>query len=520
MIQGLICTVFYRLMLIRSLQSSGGAERASIRIMNDPKKTPPPLPNIFSTQGLHPIDQGPSSMGTETHSVAFNRLNDYLQLETCSISIVKGGMGDQVSQFTKDIIRIGAHPRCDVIINDGTVSRFHCEIHKHEDGYRLVDEGSTNGTYIGQLRIRDVYLHSGCEFQIGNTTLSFSPQIEQISVEESAKSSCGPLIGGSHQMRGIYGLIDKLAPSDLSVVVQGETGTGKELVAQAIHERSRRADKPLVIFDCSAVPEHLIESELFGHEKGAFSGAIRTHAGVFEQADGGTLFLDELGELAVSLQPKLLRALESGMIRRVGGERTIKVDVRVISATNRNLEEMVKDQTFRQDLFYRLAKVQIPLPPLRDREGDVVMIAEHFLERLNQQNQGYRHIAGITPNALHQLAAWSWPGNVRELRNVIERAYTFADRDMIHSADLTAQIQTVQAQQVIADQGKGALNFDIPDNYSLKEAKERIISTFEKDYLQQLLDRHQNNISAVSREAGIDRRHVYRLMKKYGLDSL
>ena len=488
--------------------------------MNDPKKIPPSIPHIFSTQGLQAMGGISASLESETRSVAFDQLNDYLQLETCSISVIKGGTNSELLSFSKDIIRIGAHPRCDVIINDGTVSRFHCEVHKHEDGYRLIDENSTNGTYIGQLRIRDVYLHAGCEFQIGNTTLSFSPQVEKISVEESAQSSCGPLIGGSYQMRSIYSLIERLAPSDLSVVIQGETGTGKELVAQAIHQLSRRANKPLIIFDCSAVPEHLIESELFGHEKGSFSGAIRTHSGVFEQADGGTLFLDELGELSTSLQPKLLRALESGMIRRVGGEQTIKVDVRVISATNRNLEEMVREQTFRQDLFYRLAKVQLPLPPLRDREGDIVMIAEHFLARLNQQNEGYRHISGITPNALHQLAAWSWPGNVRELRNVIERAYTFADREMIHSADLTTQIQAVQAQQVVEDQGQGSLNFDIPDNYSLKEAKERIISTFEKDYLQQLLDRHQNNISAVSREAGIDRRHVYRLMKKYNLDSL
>ena len=462
----------------------------------------------------------PASVDSETYSINLNAIQDALRFETCVINVEKGPEAGTSKQFSKDVIRIGAHPRCDVIINDGTVSRFHCEIRRHSDGYRLVDDGSTNGTYINKLRICEVYLHAGCTFQIGNTTLSFSPQVEEIAQGESEQSKCGPLIGGSRQMRSIYHLISKVAPSDLSVVVQGETGTGKELVAQAVHELSRRSEKPFVVFDCSAVPEHLIESELFGHEKGSFSGAIRTHAGVFEQADGGTLFLDELGELAVALQPKLLRALESGMIRRVGGERTIKVDVRVISATNRDLEQMVNEQTFRQDLFYRLAKVQLQLPPLRDREGDIKMISEHFLERLNQQNEGYRHIQGITPNALHQLVAWSWPGNVRELRNVIERAYTFADREMIHSADLSAQIQTVQAQTLSEERGQESLNFDIPENYSLKEAKERIISSFEKDYLQQLLEKHQNNISAVSREAGIDRRHVYRLMKKYQLDSI
>ena len=489
-------------------------------------KTPPPLPlSIRAPLGrTHTSSEltshkSTSPLDSATKAVSIDLLRDHLSVEKCKLQIIHSATPQEALQFSKDIVRIGSSPRCDVILNDGTVSRFHCEIHKHEDGYRLIDEGSTNGTYIGRLKIREVYLHSGCEFQIGNATLRFSPEVEQITVEESSQSNCGPLIGGSRQMRGIYTLIKKVAPSDLSVVVQGETGTGKELVAQAIHQYSRRADQPLVVFDCSAVPEHLIESELFGHEKGSFSGAVRTHAGVFEQADGGTLFLDELGELSISLQPKLLRALESGMIRRVGGERSIKLDVRVISATNRDLEEMVRERTFRQDLFYRLAKVQLQLPPLNERGHDIQMISEHFLTRLNEQNEGYRHLRGITPNALHQLSAWTWPGNVRELRNVIERAYTFAEGEMIHSADLTTQLQMLQAHTA-DNQSSGGLNFDVPDSYSLKEAKERIIASFEKDYLVQLLERHQGNISAVSREAGIDRRHVYRLMKKYEIDSV
>ena len=460
-----------------------------------------------------------SSESEETRSVSYDSLDQSITVETCSVVIVKGENSGQKLTFSKDVIRIGAHSKCDLIINDGTVSRFHCEILKHNRGYRLVDEGSTNGTYVGRLRVRDVDLYSGCEFQIGNTTLSFTPELEKLSLEEVQLNSYGPLIGGSGEMRSIYALSNKIAPSDLSVVIHGETGTGKELVAQALHQFSRRADQPLVVFDCSAVPEHLIESELFGHERGAFSGAIRQHAGVFEQADGGTLFLDELGELAYSLQPKLLRALESGMIRRVGGEKAIKVDVRVISATNRNLEEMVRDNRFRQDLYYRLAKVQLHLPPLRDRGQDILMIAEHFLERLNQQNIGYRSIQGITPNAMQQLMAWEWPGNVRELRNVIERAFAFADRELIHSSDLSTQMQTVHARRDSASHAAPSINFDIPESFSLKEAKERLISNFEKEYLLQLLERHQNNISAVSREAGIDRRHVYRLMKKYGLNS-
>ncbi len=479
--------------------------------MKDPRsKLGKQLTNRLSNsqqEGLLNIDM-------ETQNVSLSDLNESIQVETCSISIVKGDQKGNVFSLSKDVIRVGAHPRCDIQIVDGTVSRFHCEIHRDQDGYRLIDEGSTNGTYVGDLRIRDIYLSAGREFQIGNTTLSFSPITEQISLTDSPLEQLGPLIGGSRQMRKLYTLIQKVAPSDLSVVIEGETGTGKELVAQAIHQLSRRSEKDLIVFDCSAVPEHLIESELFGHEKGAFSGAVRAHAGLFEQADGGTLFLDELGELPTNLQPKLLRALESGIIRRVGGESVKKVDVRAISATNRDLGEMVKLGSFRQDLYYRLAKVKVTLPPLKERRGDPSKIAKYFLDVLNKKNEGYKHIKGITPNALHRLEGWEWPGNVRELRNMIERAYTFADREMIHSADLMDQLDP---EHLDDDSYLGGVHtpLEIPDNFSLKEAKERIIESFEKDYLQQLLVKNEFNISAVSRDAGIDRRHVYRLIKKY-----
>jgi transcriptional regulator with GAF, ATPase, and Fis domain len=454
---------------------------------------------------------------SETHAISISDLQ-VIQVETCLLRVLKGTRAGEFVNTSKDVIRIGAHPKCDMIINDDTVSRFHCEIHKEGDHYVLIDQGSTNGTYVDNLRIKEVYLHIGCEFTIGNTILAFSNQIEDIKVESSARNHYGSLIGSSDQMRSLYGMLDKIAPSDLSVVIQGETGTGKELVAQALHDNSRRTTKSLVVFDCSAVPEYLIESELFGHEKGSFSGAIRTHQGVFEQAEGGTLFLDELGELSIHLQPKLLRALESGVIRRVGGERSVRVDVRVVSATNRDLETMVQEGKFRQDLFYRLAKVQVVLSPLRNRSNDVVLIANHFIKRLNKKNQGYRSISGLHQSAIEALKKWEWPGNVRELRNVIERAYTFADHSRIYAEDLSTHIHQVQEKQVIEMTGPSALDLDIPESCSLKEAKERIISSFEKEFLLQLLDKHRYNISAVSREAGIDRRHVYRLIKKYQLD--
>ncbi|MBM4291195.1 MAG: FHA domain-containing protein [Deltaproteobacteria bacterium] len=458
----------------------------------------------------------------KTHAIDLGALERLIHVETCALLITSGPRAGYEASFSKDVVRVGAHPRCDFIVEDGTASRFHCELRREERGYMLVDHDSTNGTFVGDLRVREVYLHPGCEFTLGATRVRFTPRAEELRVGQSAQQSCGPLIGASPEMRALYALIDKVAPSDLSVLIEGETGTGKELAAQAIHARSRRAQGPLVVFDCSAVPEQLIESELFGHERGSFSGALKTHRGLFEQAEGGTLFLDELGELALHLQPKLLRALESGVVRRVGGEQPVRVDVRVVCATNRDLRAMVDAGAFRQDLYYRLAKVQVRLPPLRARGEDVGLIAERFVERLNEQNRGIRYLQGIDAEARALLCRWSWPGNVRELRNVIERAYAFAEAAWVRAADLSEHIRCVQERAALAPGGQreAELNFDLPERCSLKEAKERIIATFEREYLLQLLERHQRNISAVAREAGIDRRHVYRLLQKYGVDYL
>jgi DNA-binding NtrC family response regulator len=378
--------------------------------------------------------------------------------------------------------------------------------------------------------VREAYLNPGCELTLGQVKVRFQPYTEEVRLEVSERSSMGQMVGSSPEMRALYALIDKVAPSDISALIEGETGTGKELVAQALHERSHRAHKPFVVFDCSAVPEHLIESELFGHERGAFSGATRQHKGVFEQADGGTLFLDELGELALHLQPKLLRALESGAVKRVGGEGLVRVDVRVIAATNQPLFELMERGGFREDLYYRIAKLHIALAPLRSRGDDVLVISQRFLERLNQQNEGRRFVEGMDEEASALLRAWSWPGNVRELRNVIERAYTFAERQQISAQDLPVRLRDVWAAQTGEELERSEVSaglkenegteglYEIPDCYSLKEAKELIISRFERSYLVQLLSRHDSNISAVAREAGIDRRHVYRLMKKYHVE--
>ena len=454
-----------------------------------------------------------------TVEVSVGAITDIIHLEQCKLVVVDGASRGTELVLSKPIIRIGANEKNDLVLEDNTVSRFHCEIRHIGEEYLLVDRQSTNGTYVGSLRVREAFLYPNCEMLVGNSLVRFQPLVEEVPIFPIKRNRYGSLIGAAPRMRDIYGIIDKVGPSELSVVVEGETGTGKELVARALHERSRRERGPLVIFDCSAFPATLLESELFGHEKGAFSGAIRTHRGVFERAEGGTIFFDELGEMSLSLQPKFLRALESGEVRRVGGERTIKVDVRVVAATNRDLASMVEEGAFRQDLFYRLAKVRFTLPALRDRIDDIDLLVDHFLAEQRERNPTWV-VRRFSDEALELLCSYDWPGNVRELRNVVERASTFCDTEVVEIRDLPADLQArvgraSKTTPTLAPPASMGLAGEIEPGTGLKEAKEKMVAQFERDYLVSLLDRHQMNISKVAREAGIDRRHVYRLMRKY-----
>ena len=453
---------------------------------------------------------------TESETVAF-RVDDKahrITIEKCRLVVIEGA--DQGKEFVLDkpIIRIGTNERNDLVLEDETVSRFHCEVRRVGEEYALVDRQSTNGTYVGDLRLVEGVLYPQCKFQLGATVLQFAPLVEEVDVRPISGVQYGDIIGGSAAMQHVFGLIDKIAPSELSAVISGETGTGKELAARALHRQSARSEGPFVVFDCSAFPDNLLESELFGHERGAFSGAIKTHKGVFERANRGTLFLDELGEMAVTLQPKFLRALENGEIRRVGGERPIKVDVRVVAATNRNLRAMIDEGTFRQDLFYRLAKVMVDLPPLRKREGDLRRLAEHFLDQLRTRQPKFISATSFSAQALEIMFQYDWPGNVRELRNIVERAATFANADSVTLDDLPGELQ---ARMGRTGKRRTGSHMVVPGS-GLKEAKEQMITEFERSYLIDLLERNNMNITKVAREAGIDRRHVYRLLKKYGLE--
>jgi DNA-binding NtrC family response regulator len=300
-------------------------------------------------------------------------------------------------------------------------------------------------------------------------------------------------------MRRLFALLGDISPNDATVLIEGETGTGKELIAEEIHNPSPRRDGPFIVFDCGAVPRELIESSLFGHMKGSFTGAIGDRKGAFAEAHGGTIFLDEIGELPIELQPSLLRALDKKAVRRVGSNTYDKIDVRIVAATNRDLRAEIVNKTFREDLYYRLAVIRVTLPPLRERGEDIKILVEHFLRMF----AGGRSLA-ITPDDMSRLQRHSWPGNVRELRNVMERACVLAKGDSVNLDDAFSDTQ----------QPALGIRTDLP----FKEAKGQLVELFEREYIVDLMKRHKMNLSAAAREAQIDRKHLRELIRKYGLD--
>lgn len=321
---------------------------------------------------------------------------------------------------------------------------------------------------------------------------------------ESSTSWFERFIGSSPAMREVFETIQQVAPTDVDVLILGETGTGKELVARSIHELSRRASNPFIPVDCGAIPDNLLESELFGYERGAFTGADSRRIGLLELGHTGTFFLDEVGELALSMQAKLLRTLQERKLRRVGGHEEIPVDVRVIAATGRGLRAMVESRQFRDDLYYRINVVSIALPPLRERGDDLGLLAEYFAERFSREMG--RSVVGIAPEAYQVMSHYHWPGNVRELQNVIRRAIVLNSDSMIDVDDLPDALLTASGNS-----GNGNAN-------GFFQARAEYVARFEREYLTALLSRHQGNVKSAADEARVPRGTLYRLMKNHGLD--
>ncbi len=414
---------------------------------------------------------------------------------------VKGADKGKMFRVNKRKVTIGSSRECDLCLNDPAISRLHAVIETTDEGFLLKDLDSTNGTYYEGLRVRELFLAHRAELQFGNSVYRFEESKERIELAFSKNSHFGEIIGISAKMRELFGLLERIAPTDATIVITGETGTGKGAMARAIHEASRRAQGPFIVCDLPSIPGNLMESELFGHEKGAFTGATQSRLGAFECANGGTIFLDELGELPLELQPKLLRVLEEKEIKPVGSNRTRKVDARVIAATNRNLEEMVAKKLFREDLFYRLNVFQLALPPLRERVEDIPLIAKSFLIKNEISPK-------LAPELSERLTRFSWPGNVRQLRNFIERLVVLGNTE-----EAIAQITTADYQRF---NGEGwVIDFSEP----FKMAKQRLIDRFESEYLRKLLATCRGNVSLAARQAGIDRMYIHRMLKRHGIQS-
>ncbi|MDB4965932.1 MAG: hypothetical protein JWN44_1621 [Myxococcales bacterium] len=391
-------------------------------------------------------------------------------------------------------VRLGAGSSNDIVLDDPHASRFHAELRKTDEGWLLRDLGSLNGTRVGDVAVKEGLLHSGATITVGETKIRFladEGRAEEIAV--SPHHSFGDVVGRSVRMREVFGVLERIAATDLTVLIGGETGSGKDVIARALHKNSPRVKGPFVVFDCAAVAPNLIESELFGHVKGAFTGADSSREGAFERANNGTLFLDEIGELSIELQPKLLRALEQRRVKAVGGQKEIPVDVRIIAATHRNLELKVKEQSFRQDLFFRLSVVTVQVPALRHRLEDMPVLVEAVLLSLGKP-------IGVSPETMKILESYDWPGNVRELKNVIESAAAIVDGDQIEPRHL----------MFFKPRRRDPTMEKLP-------LAGKTLESIEKNAIQQTLEQCGGNKTKAAKQLGISPSTLYEKVKKYKL---
>ncbi len=417
-----------------------------------------------------------------------------------ALDVVEGAARGQHWESQSERCSIGAHASCDLVVDDPTVSRFHCEITMGPQGAMLRDLGSSNGTVVDGVRVVEAYLKRGSLLRLGRSVLRFQHLGRRNQISLSERDEFGLLVGRSVVMRAMFAMLERAAKTDITILLQGETGTGKSAAARSVHTESPRREAPFVMIDCGSIPGNLLESELFGHERGAFTGADSNRVGAFEEASGGTIFLDEIGELPIELQTKLLSVLENREIRRVGSNQQRPVDVRVIAATNRDLRAAVNAGRFREDLYYRIAVVQIKLPPLRQRLDDLPLLAEMLLKRMGTADERIEAI--LSAEFVRGLRSAAWPGNIRELRNYLEQYLVFDDV-MITSAGPSG------------DGGEPRLQVDASVPFS--EARQQVLSDFERLYVSELLRLHDGKVSRAAAEAGIDRTYLYRLLRRHGI---
>lgn len=410
----------------------------------------------------------------------------------CRLTVLEGPDAGREQIFEEGSVTIGTRLESDLALSDRAVSRSHAVLELVREGFRLRDEASSNGTQVDGVRVNEAFLRDGSIITVGRTRIRFTSADTELEAPPSPLERFHGIIGRSAPMRQLFSVMARLAPTAVSVLVAGESGTGKEMVARALHAASPRAGSPLVVFDCANTDREFIRSELFGHDAGAFTGAGAAREGAFERADGGTVFLDELGELPLDLQPRLLRVLQERRVTRLGGAKERKVDVRVVSATNRDLPAMVARGQFREDLYYRMAQIVIRVPALRERREDVAALAEAFLSEVAPRKK-------FSAATLQRLAAQAWPGNVRELRNCVEVSAALAAGEEVHPGDLQLTDDAATTEAPAAPQGVSSLD-DVE-----KRAVETTLRTCE------------GNISKTARALGITRPTLRAKLRKFGL---
>lgn len=462
------------------------------------------------------------------HTIPVTGLEPRLFLPRIKVEVLEGPDKGRSVVVDKGHLSVGKSQDNDLILTDRTVSSQHLVVQRwiHESTsalhhirrinqsgkpgvYILRDQGSTNGTWVRGVRVREVFLAPDLQVKAGNTWLRFSTEEETLHVTPSREHKLEGMLGATPEMLHMFGVAKRIAQTSNAVLILGETGTGKEGLARAIHNQSSRKDKPFVIIDCAALAPNLVEAELFGFKKGAFTGATTNRKGLLEEANGGTIFLDEIGDFPKSQQPLLLRALESGTIRPVGDNQYKSIDVRVVAATHRNLREEIEAGAFRSDLYYRLATIELEVPPLRERKNDIPLLVEYFLETFQKENKN-TVLEGLEECVLQILKRYRWPGNVRELRNVIHGAASKRYTGKIQALDLPSWLQKSTHSPQTTEANTQPLHI-----YS--EERKRVLDQFEREYFSRLLKEHDNNISQAARTANVTRKVIHNAINKHQL---
>jgi len=433
-------------------------------------------------------------MNEFTSTTLTNLRRDAVEMPSLALRVTEPGAAPKKYVLGLDTLVVGSGGDSDILVVDKSVSRRHCAFRITSRGIELTDLGSKNGTFVERVSVLSARVLPGNLVRIGDTEITIEVTGKPADVSLSSNVRFGQVLGGSIVMRALFARLEAAAASNETVLLFGESGTGKELLARAIHDKSARASGPFVVVDCGAIAKGLVESELFGFAKGAFTGADRDHAGLFEQANGGTLFIDEIGELPIDQQPKLLRALESRTVRRVGTNDQIPIDVRVVAATHRDLLSQMREQAFREDLYYRLAVIVANVPPLRDREGDIELLIERFLSDMHPP----KYLRDIPAQTLAMLTSYTWPGNVRELKNAVARLALFPDDPL---------------QDGVTGENEAVNVHTLP----LKEARDLVVERFEMSYIEKKLAAAGGNVSKAAAEMGVSRQFLHRLIERYGI---